>query len=66
MRVFAKLEVVPDHAPDDEPSVVERIVNSEVDVALWLRQRLSEVEQEHGSAWEADLHLEPLDGAEGG
>jgi hypothetical protein len=65
MKVFARLEITPDDLGDDEPLMVERIISSDVDVALWLRRQIDKTEQEHGTSWEADLHLEPLDRVEG-
>lgn len=61
MRLFARVEVVLDDARDsDEQPNIERLVSDGVDLALWLRGIVDTLDQEHGSAWEADLHLEPL------
>ena len=60
MRLFARIEFLADDAPDDEPMEVERIVDDSVDVALWLRAQVQKYADEHGTAWEADLHIEPI------
>lgn len=60
MKLFARLEVSLDGHEDDEQPTVERIISDDVDLALWLRQQVETLDREHGAAWEAELHLEPL------
>jgi hypothetical protein len=61
MRLFARIEWVGDDTPDEEPGVVERLVASDVDVALWLREHVSKAAEQHDGRFELDLHIEPVD-----
>lgn len=60
MRLFARLEVSLDGVEDADQPTVERLISDDVDLALWLRQQVEGLDHEHGAAWEAELHLEPL------
>lgn len=58
MKLFARLEVSYDNS--DAEDDIERLVSDDVDLALWLRGIVDALEREHGSSWEAELHIEPL------
>jgi hypothetical protein len=58
MKLFARLEVSYDNSEREDD--IERLVSGDVDLALWLRGIVETLEREHGSSWEAELHLEPL------
>lgn len=59
MRVFCRVELALDDVSADQDAY-ERIVSDDVDVALFIRDCIQSFEQNHGTAWEADIHLEPL------
>jgi hypothetical protein len=61
MRFFARIEVVADdaHDADDQPAI-ERVADNDLDIALFVRDTLNRALDEHGTAWEADIHFEPL------
>lgn len=61
MRFFARIEVEPDDlAEDDEYPAVHRIVTSDVDVALAVKDAISDALVKHGVEWEATVTIEPL------
>lgn len=60
MKLYARLEVYLDDESEGEAPAIERIVNNDLDLAIWLRDRVTQLHDEHGTAWEAEVHLEPL------
>lgn len=58
MRLFARIEVTLDEDADEVD--FERLVAEDVDLALFVRDTVQRLEQEHGAGWEADLHIEPI------
>lgn len=61
MRIFARIEAVADNVTDpDEQPAIERVADTDLDVALIIREVVARMTDEHGHAWEADIHIEPL------
>lgn len=60
MRFFARIEAVLDNTSEDDQPPIERVADTDLDVALFVRDTINRLRDEHGHEWEADIHIEPL------